>query len=146
MTLPCGALLCLALPYPALPCHGCALTDQVQERSGICIAFVHVLGHPWCNRGCFAGHAAVIPLLHAMMCLHSFIHPSDRLSIHASFAGSCIRSFSRLPVRPSMHPSIHAYIHPFIHSFIRSSPRVRYRQSIMRLLCTLLVQSRSHVP
>ncbi len=114
----CPALPCPALPYPALPCHGCALTDQFQERSGICIAFVHVLGHPWCNRGCFAGHAAVMPLLHAMMCLHSFIHPSDRLSIHASFAGSCIRSFSRLPVRPSMHPSIHAYIHPFIHSFI----------------------------
>ena len=62
--MPCPALAFMALPCPVLLCHGCALTDQVQKRSGICIAFVlFFVVYMMQERvqQCLAGQAAAIP-------------------------------------------------------------------------------------
>ena len=73
-------------------------------------------------------------------------HVSICPSMPSTFAHSCIYSFSHLFVHLSMHPTRHIFFHSFIPLFIHAHIHPpRYRQSIMCLLCTLLVKSRSPV-
>ena len=135
------------------------LTDQVQKRSAICSAFVHVLCVSMMQQRVqqrLAGQAEVIPLHHAMMCLHcggcmhGWMHGHTNGQNHPSVYPCIHPSFMHLLIQPSVHAYIHPFIHLPIHSFVHSCthpfihpPRVRYRQSMMRLLCMRLVQSRS---
>ncbi len=141
MALPCPAQPGPALPCPALPCPALSrrviivqLTDQVQKRSAICSAFVHVLCVSMMQQRVqqrLAGQAEVIPLHHAMMCLHcggcmhawmdAWTHkrtePPICLSMHPSF----IYAFAHSAVCPCIYSSIHPFAHSFICSFMHSS-------------------------